>query len=306
MADTTMDAVVATPGGAGWTERRPVPVPDPGPGEVLVRVRAFAVNRGELTLLRARADGWRPGQDFAGEVAALGDGVEGFAAGAPVAGLADWHAWATYVAVPAHRLAHRPDGVGPETAAALPMAGTTALGALCPGGTLLGRSVLVTGASGGVGGFAVQLAALAGARVTAVAAERHAERLRAWGAERVVAEPGGEHDLVLESAGGRSLEQAQSALAADGVLVLLGSSSEEPAPLSFRTLIAKGEPRIEIYASFRHANRAGADLAVLLDLLAAGRLRVELGAVEDWGRLDEVLDAMRDRSIAGKAVLRVP
>src|SRR4051794_37655490 len=128
-----MLAIVATANGPSWTERREVAPPAPAPNEALVAVRAFAVNRGELTLVRRR-DGWQPGQDVAGEViqpAADGTGPE---AGTRVAGLAEWHGWAEQAAVPAHRLAAIPDGGDFVRAAAPPIARTTAPHPLRRGG----------------------------------------------------------------------------------------------------------------------------------------------------------------------------
>src|SRR3954470_7317847 len=104
-----MRAIVATAEGPSWTERREVPPPAPAANEALIAVRAFAVNRGELTLVRRR-DGWQPGQDVAGEViqpAADGTGPQ---AGERVAGLAEWHGWAEQTVVPSHRLATIPAG----------------------------------------------------------------------------------------------------------------------------------------------------------------------------------------------------
>jgi NADPH:quinone reductase len=88
--------------------------------------------------------------------------------------------------------------------------------------------------------------------------------------------------------------------------VLIGNSSGEPAPLDFATLIAgHANARIETFASAREEGHAGADLAVLLDLLAAGRLTADIGFEAPWSELDAALDALRDRRVAGKAVLRV-
>src|SRR4051795_1701358 len=188
-----MRAIVATADGPSWTERREVPSPAPAANEALIAVRAFAVNRGELTLVRRR-DGWQPGQDVAGEViqpAADGSGPQ---AGGRAAGRAEGHGWAEEAVVPAHRLATIPDGVDFERAAALPMAGTTAANLVRGGGPLLGARVLVTGASGGVGHVAVQLGALGGADVIGVRSASEA--------------PDGSFDLILESAGGASLDAA--------------------------------------------------------------------------------------------------
>src|SRR5919202_1358875 len=140
-------------------------------------------------------------------------------AGERVAGLAEWHGWAEQAVVPTHRLAVVPEGVELETAAALPLAGTTAANLVRQGGALLGARVLITGVSGGVGHLAVQLAAIGGADVTAVARAERADALRGYGAREVVAEPAeteGPFDLVLESAGGASLDAALARVAPGG------------------------------------------------------------------------------------------
>jgi NADPH2:quinone reductase len=305
----TMQAVAATPAGPRWAELRSVPVPEPAPDEALIAVRAFAINRGELRLLAVRDDGWVPGQDIAGVVERAARDGSGPPAGTRIAGLVDWHGWAQYAAVPTHRIAPLPDAVGFTAAAAVPMAGTTALNAIRRGGSLLGRRVLVTGASGGVGTFAVQLAELSGARVTAVARAAEAERLRERGAATVVADVAdapGLYDLILESAGGASLAGAIERVAPDGLVVSLGSSSQEAAPLDFATFMRGHEDaRIQNFASYRQAAHAGADLTVLLDLLATGRLVADVGLEAPWSDIDAALDALRDRRVAGKAVLRV-
>jgi NADPH:quinone reductase len=312
----TMRAVVATPDGPGWTERREVPVPEPSPGEALIAVRAFSVNRGELRLLRSRGEGWRPGQDVAGEImrpAADGAGPAGGTqpgpeAGARVAGLADWHGWAQYAAVPAHRVATLPDEVDWVRAAALPMAGTTALNLVRGCGALLGRRMLVAGASGGVGHLAVQLAAAAGAEVTAVAAERHRDELSARGAAEVVPEVARAPDLydfILESAGGASLAAAVEHIAPGGTIVCFGNSSRERTPISFSDFFDHAEARIQTYFSARHEAEAGAGLEVLLELLSEGRLHVEVGFEAGWDRLEDALDGLEARRFPGKAVLLV-
>jgi NADPH2:quinone reductase len=302
-----MRAIVATPEGRSWTERREIPPPAPGPHEALVAVRAFAVNRGELTLVRRR-DGWQPGQDVAGDVVQPAADGTGAQAGERVAGLAEWHGWAEQVAVPAHRLAAIPDDLEYERAAALPMAGTTAANLVRHGGTLLGARVLITGASGGVGHLAVQLAALNGAEVTAVARAERAEALRGYGARAVVADaaaPDGLFDLVLESVGGESLTAALEHVAPGGTVVIFGNSSREPAPLDFSAFFGHEEATIRSYFSGRHEADAGRLLALLLDLVATGRLHVEIGFRGGWDVLNEALDGLSERRFAGKAVLTV-
>jgi NADPH:quinone reductase len=303
-----VQAIVATPEGPGWTERREVPPPEPADDETLIAVRAFSVNRGELTLIRMRGGGWQPGQDVAGEVIRQAADGSGPHAGARVAGLAEWHGWAEEAAVPSHRVAVIPDGVDFATAAALPMAGTTAANLVRQGGAILGERVLVTGASGGVGHIAVQLAALGGAHVTAVASPERAGAVRGWGAQDVVAETAaaeGTFDLILESVGGASLDAALQRVAPEGLVLIFGNSSREPATLDFRGFFGHEESTIRSYFSARHEGDAGRHLAMLLDLVAAGRLHVEIGSKDDWERLDDVLDALNERRVAGKVVLTI-
>src|SRR4051812_18182956 len=145
-----MRAVLNTPRG---TVVREVENPSPARNEALVAVRAFAVNRGELALLAARTEDWRPGQDVAGvgiEPAADGTGP---APGTRVAAQVEQAGWAERVPVPTGRLAVLPEPVSIEQGASLPLAGLTALRVLRLGGDLLGRRVLITGANGGLGRF---------------------------------------------------------------------------------------------------------------------------------------------------------
>jgi NADPH:quinone reductase-like Zn-dependent oxidoreductase len=302
-----MQAIVATPEGPSFTERRDVLPPAPAANEALVAVRAFAVNRGELTLVQRR-DGWQPGQDVAGEVVqAAADGT-GPQVGERVAGLAEWHGWAEQAVVPSHRLAVVPEGVDLEHAAALPMAGTTAANLVRDGGPLLGARVLITGASGGVGHLAVQLAALGGADVTAVASPHRAEALLGYGARRVVADPTeteGPFELVLESVGGASLDAAIARVVPGGTVIVFGNSSREPATLDFTAFFGHEEATVRTYFSGRHEADAGQHLRMLLDLVAAGRLHVEVGFRGSWDQLNDALEGLTERRFAGKAVLTI-
>jgi NADPH:quinone reductase-like Zn-dependent oxidoreductase len=306
---STMQAVVATSSGPRWAERREFDVPIPKPGEVLVRVHAFSINRGELALLRSRDDGWRPGQDLAGVVVALGPGVDGPPVGTRVVALVDQHGWAQYAVVEAHRLAALPDEIDDAgRAAALPLAGITALNVVRRGGALLGRRVLVTGASGGVGQLVVQLARAAEAAVVAIASEEHAARLHALGAATVASQveaTRGPFALVCEGVGGPSLAAGVERLTEDGVAVLYGATASEPAPLSLFSFAAAPAARLEPFYSARYAPRNGEDLATLVALLADGRLQIELGFTGDWDELDDALDALAARRFTGKAVLSV-
>jgi NADPH2:quinone reductase len=188
------------------------------------------------------------------------------------------------------------------------MAGTTAANLVRQDGALLGSRVLITGASGGVGHIAVQLGALGGAEVVAVARPERAEAVRGWGAATVVGDPreaGGLFELVLESAGGASLEAAFERVAPAGTVIIFGNSSREPARIDFSAFHGHEEATIRTYFSARHEAEAGRTLRRLLDLVAAGRLQVKIGARESWDRLDDVLDRLAERRFPGKAVLSV-
>src|SRR4051794_10288732 len=189
------------------------------------------------------------------------------------------------------------------------MAGTTAANLVRAGGPLLGARVLVTGASGGVGHLAVQLAALGGAEATAVARAERAEAMRGYGASAVAAEPGaaeGPFDVVLEAAGGASLDAALARVAPGGTLLIFGNSSREPATLDFTAMFGHEEATIRSYFSARHEADAGRLLAMLLDLVANGRLHVEVGFEGSWDRINEAMDGLSERCFAGKAVLTIP
>lgn len=278
--------------------------PVPAPGEALVAVRAFAVNRGELALLQARTGGWRPGQDVAGVVVEAAADGSGPAPGTRVVALVEQAGWAEQIAVPTERLAVVPHEVSLEQAAALPLAGLTALRTLRAGGDLLGRRVLITGANGGVGRFQVELAALAGAVVTAVG--RQSDELVALGAHDVVAVLGsaaGPYDLIVESVGGASLAAALGKVAPGGTIMLIGSSSGAKTPIDVYDFIGHEGARIVNYMSYAYPGPPASDLAFLVGLVAAGRLRPTLGLVEDWSRLQDALAALRERRVSGKVIL---
>jgi NADPH:quinone reductase-like Zn-dependent oxidoreductase len=291
-------------------ELREAPPPLPAPNEALLEVRAFGVNRGELRLLGARPDGWRPGQDIAGVVARQAADGSGPAAGTRVVACIDQAGWAELAAALPARMAPLPDGVSFEAAATLPVAGLTALRALRLGGFLLGRRVLITGATGGVGHLAVQMAAAGGAHVTAVArSQERGAGLRDLGASEVVADVealGGTFDLILESVGGASLSAAAKLVGADGALVLFGNSSQQPGTFSFGDF--GGHPRARVLPLHVYETGTatfGADLAIMADLVARGRLKPQIGFEGSWRRLDAALAGLRERRFGGKAVLRL-
>jgi NADPH:quinone reductase len=180
-------------------------------------------------------------------------------------------AWAQRRAVDTGELALLPSGVEPADAAALPVAGVTALRAVRRLGSVLGRRVLITGASGGVGRIAVQLAAAAGAEV--VAASRQGDGLVELGALEVVASPAeltAPVDAAIDNVGGTTLADAHALLRPGGLVLSVGQASLEPTTIDFEAArMRAGGTRIE---AFVVGDRLGADLAHLVGLLAAGKL----------------------------------
>jgi NADPH:quinone reductase-like Zn-dependent oxidoreductase len=303
-------AVVVDPDAPGRLVIRPVPDPVPDRGEAIVRVRALSLNRGEVRRAGMAAAGWRPGWDLAGTVETAAADGSGPKAGARVVGLLGEGAWAERVAVPSHALAALPDKVTFSQAATFPVAGLTALYALARGGLLLGRRVLVTGATGGVGDFAVQLARLAGAHVTASARRAdQAAALRQLGAHEVTvgddipATP--KYDLVVESVGGRTLGTALSALERGGTCVILGVSASSEVTFDARNFFAAGRTTLYGFYLFSElgAQPAGGGLAKLADLVAAGQLAPTISLERPWAEVGQVAQDLIARRFPGKAVL---
>ena len=249
-----MLALVNTPTKQTAVELRDVAEPEAAADEVIVAIQAFSLNRGELYLLKSRPEGWRPGQDIAGIVVQTAADGSGPGEGTRIVGLVDSAGWAQRVAVSTKRLAVLPDTVSFAAAATLPVAGRTALRMVRLGGSLLGRRVLITGAAGGVGRFAVQLAALAGAEVTGIVGRpERAAGLRELGATAVITdiqEADGLFDLILESVGGSSLAAAVRLVAPEGTIIVFGNTSGEDTTINFPSFVGHQGARLTPFFSY--------------------------------------------------------
>ncbi|HEX5369324.1 MAG TPA: zinc-binding dehydrogenase [Dehalococcoidia bacterium] len=295
-------------GDAGLRLATDLPEPQPADNEAVIDVKAYSINRGELGLIARRPDGFRPGQDVAGVVASQAADGSGPAVGTRVVSAVDWHGWAERVATPVELMAPLPESVSFEQAATLPVAGLTALSALRFGGSILGRRVLITGATGGVGQFAIQLARAAGAHVTAVvSSEARLAEARDLGAHVALAGPipGGTElfDLVLEGVGGANMVESMGFTVAGGTIALYGTVGgpseisladfQRRSSVSIRSHILDAEP----------GRRSGKELGVLVGLIAEGKLRPLVGLSLDWSRTPDAMRALTERDVRGKAVL---
>ncbi|MEU6701927.1 NAD(P)-dependent alcohol dehydrogenase [Pseudonocardia sp. NPDC046786] len=305
-----------------------LPVPEPGPGEVLVRVAAAALDRGTwhlmagLPLAVRPAVGLRapripvPGRDLAGEIVAVGSGVSGFAAGDAVFGTAPKGSLAEYAVAPADRLAPAPAGLAPEMAAAIGVSGQTAWQAVHTAGRVMpGASVLVLGASGGVGTFAVQVARAAGASVTAVCRAGSVDLVRGLGATEVIDRSttdvhrlGRRWDVVLDIGGNPPVTRLRRLLAPRGTAVLIGGERPDARITGGygRLLRAAAlSPLLRQRLVVLVASENSTDLGHLRELVEAGELTPVLDrtvGLDDAGAAIEHLGSGRAR---GKIVVRV-
>lgn len=286
-----------------------LPQPQPADHELLLDVRAFSVNRGELFLLTQRTDGWRPGQDVAGVVARAAADGSGPPVGARVVGIVDGAGWSEQAPVPTLHAAPLQDAVSFEEAASLPIAGLTALRALRAAGAILGRRVLVTGATGGVGNLAVQLAVAGGAHVTAQVSgpEREDEAIDlgahdvVWDLEQRDLDP---FHVVIDGVGGPVLVAALHRMRPAATAVTYGTVGGK-AELNYPDWAEAPQSRIIGLSHAIPQAEKGADLATLAGFVADGQLQPRLGLTAGWEELRRVLDALRDRDVRGKAMLTV-
>jgi NADPH:quinone reductase len=296
---------------AGKFEIKDAPYPNPKYNEAIVKVTAISLNRGEVRYGFTRPDEWIPGWDLAGEVVQAAANGAGPKEKTRVVGFLPSGAWTQYIAVPADALAELPLNVSDAQAATLPVAGLTAMLTLAKGGQLLGKKVLITGATGGVGTFAVQLASLSGAHTIALIRSREDEQMiKNLGADEIVYsvdDVSTSCHLIIDSVGGDLIGKLITKVAPHGTLVSYGNSSEQPeasytVPDMYRSsvtlygFILFGELKTETPASA---------LSRLIDLVSRNKLKIVIEKEASWTDIQQVAHDLMDRRFKGKAVLKV-
>ncbi len=283
--------------------------PSPNSDQAVIAVEAFSINRGEALQLMREGTGWRPGKDVSGTVVtACADG-SGPAVGSRVLAHLEKGGWAERVAIASDQMVELPEEISSTDAATLGLAGLTALRLLRVVGPLYGRNVLLTGASGGVGHFFIELAAAQGARVTAVTAStERGERLLELGAHAIVThvqDAEGPFDVVLDSVGGDSTQAAWRTLAPHGLFVWFGQASMTPPTLDFFDWAGGLSATMQKFHYLDVPTGIAEDLSTLVDLTVSGRLTPEVGFLGDWTATGSAIEDMFARKVRGNAVLTV-
>jgi NADPH:quinone reductase-like Zn-dependent oxidoreductase len=316
----SIQAIIVDPQVAGRLAIREVERPTPTPSEALVRVHAIALNVGDIYRISRAEAGGQLGWDLAGIVEQAAADGSGPKSGTRVAGLLvapRFGAGAQLVAVATKDLAEIPNEVSFAQAAALPTAGLTALYALERGGSLLNRNILVTGASGGVGHFACQLAQLAGASVVgAVRREANVASVKALGVRHIVkgedlsvAQQCGPYDLIIDVLGGNALATALSGLLVPGGLCIsLGIMDGLEVKLNLGEIFMRtGNVNLStLVLPVELKSRAGAEgLTSLARMVAEKRLHPLIGVEAPWTEITDIVQQFQNRHVPGKAVLYI-
>ncbi len=306
----SVQAVVVDPTVAGRLVIREVALATPLPHQAIVRVAAISLNRGEVRRSLTAPAGWRPGWDFAGTVEIPAANGSGPPVGTRVVGFLAGGAWAERVVVATDAIAALPDNVDFPTAATLPVAGLTALLALERGGLLLGKSVLITGASGGVGYFACQLAAQAGAIVTAqVRRPDQVDFVKTARAQQVIVgndfAPYAPYDLALDSVGGDILPAVLEQLDLDGTCVTFGATAGSEITFNASKFYGRGGLSLYGFILFHELTKqpAARGLTRLVSLVSAGLLMPHIDIEAPWSEIAAIAQQLTDRQFPGKAVL---
>jgi NADPH:quinone reductase len=302
---------LTTTGNADLLALTEVPEPEPAATEAVVRMFATSLNRGEVARCASSPAGWQPGWDVVGVVERGAERGGGPPVGSTVVGVVDSGAWAERVAVPVDVLALIPEGVTPAQAACLPVAGITAFRTLALAGFPIGKSVLITGASGGVGHLAVQLARSAQMTVTGLIRNPEANPVAAAACDHVIRdiqEANGPYDHVLDGVGGAVLTRCLEVVAPRGMVVSYASTLLDPATLGPRWFGGHLGAMLRsflIFDELRYTRSSASDLGALCALIAGGKLETHIDVQADWSRAGELARDLLERRVTGKVVLSI-
>ncbi|MEU8974512.1 zinc-binding dehydrogenase [Streptomyces monashensis] len=299
----------------GSVELTHVPEPDRTSSELLVQVSASTASRGDLHSIRFSPPGRIVGLDVVGVVTEEAADGTGPAAGTRVMGYTSTRGggWAERAALDSSLVVPIPDTLSDEMAAALPNSGLAALAGLEAGGFLLGARVLVTGATGGVGRLAVQLAHLAGAHVTGlISSPERREQLHTFDWLSTVTtddETGGSFDLIVDLVGGEVLSRAMSLVAENGVVASLAQTAPETASVPFFWFAMHRGARLVSVNNTDGQHEAGRGvqrLELLAHLAESGRLDPQVTGAASWEEAPRLLAALSRRELDGRMVVRIP
>jgi NADPH:quinone reductase-like Zn-dependent oxidoreductase len=300
-----------------------VETPTPGEGEVLIEVRATAVAKGDWLVSQGLPYIARPmygirrpkqriaGLETAGVVADVGPGVTEFEKGDEVFGWTDGGSLAEFVTVSADHVTHKPDNLTFAEASAIPVSGFAALQALRVAGVGAGMKVLVLGASGGVGSFAVQIAKAYGAEVTGVASTRNLDLVRDLGADHVIdytkdSIAGSQFDVIIDIAGNRRLGELRKALTDGGTVVIVGGSGGK-ATMGFgrtiRSMFVSPFVSQTLKALLSKPNRD--DLVTLAQLAESGQIAPAVETTFPLAQAPEAIELVGAGKSRGKTVVTV-
>lgn len=314
-------------GNSGVLQLLDIPQPVPGTGEVLIRVRAAGVDQGvwhlmtgQPYLIRLFGFGLRKpkvrvrGREVAGVVEAVGAGVTRFQPGDEVFGTGEG-SFAEFVCAKESRLARKPSSLTFEEAAAAPISAVTALQAVRDAGQVTtGQKVLVIGAGGGVGSFAVQLAKAFGAEVTGVCSAGKVELVRSLGADHVIdytrddfVRAGLLYDVILDTAGNRPLSVLRRVLTPMGTLVIVGGEGGGKVTGGFER--SMGAPLASLFSGQKFKGLVSTenhrDLDVLTMLIEAGSVKPAVDKVYALGDAPAAVEYMHEGRARGKVVVRL-
>ncbi|MCW3083140.1 MAG: hypothetical protein JWP12_506 [Bacteroidetes bacterium] len=308
-----MRAVVTQPHTTPHLALSEVPMPIPSPTEALIKVKAFSLNQGETRTALDATDRYVPGWDFAGVIEKASADGSTPKEGTRVFGYVARGSWSEYLVAPTGLMAEIPEGVSNAQATTLPIAGFTALACLDASGGLLDRRILITGASGGVGRFACQLAALSGAKVFAVSRrptilqQLQKDGVTPFGIFASVAEAklAGTYDVIWDSVGGDSLAIALTTLSKNGLCINYGNSSRLPTTFDVRTpgwpfcsiqcIWLGREPILNSTPFFKR----------LVSLVQQDKIHAPIDTVLPWTSVADATQRLIQQGVNGKIVLEV-